>query len=285
MFHKVPQSGIAERNSILKIIVEWIMAIILIVFGLAIGSFIAAYTYRYENEISVTKGRSFCPKCKKQIAWHDNIPLLSYLLLKGKCRNCGKKISCRYPVIETSNMLLYVSVYLLYPRIVSNIFWLGELPYFAGLSLLLIIASLMLAVIVTDIEEQIIPDEVVFLGLVLTFFGLIVGNYGMIYANLLSGFSASLFLLLVFLATRGRGMGLGDVKLAVFVGVFLGAKATLVWMFLSFIVGAGVGLVLLASGKVKFGKHIAFGPFLVVSFFLTLIYKNILLAILFPYIL
>ena len=103
------------------------------------------------------------------------------------------------------------------------------------------------------------------------------------YEYMLSGFIASLFLLLLNLFTLGRGMGLGDVKLALFGGVFFGWPLTLVWLVLSFIIGATIGIALIIFGKARFGKHIAFGPFLVISFFITLFMGDKLAVLLLPF--
>lgn len=227
-----------------------------VVVGLAFGSFISAFTYRYPKGISILKGRSFCDRCKREIGWKENIPLLSYLFLKGRCKYCKKKISLRYPLIEIMTAI--------------GLVLLANLPdfYFFG-SLFLIL----LAVLIIDWEKQMIPDDLVFgaIGITLLYFFLI--NYSFIFINILSGLTASLFLLGIYLATKGRGMGLGDVKLALLGGLVLGWPDFVVWLFLSFVTGALVGLILILFKKAKFREPIPFGPFLVICFWLTVILR------------
>ena len=238
------------------------MALFLLI-GLAVGSFVSAYSYRVPRSISWVRGRSFCPGCKKKISWFDNIPLISYLLLLGRCRSCRKKISPRYPLIELTTALSFVAVsYFNYP------------VYFYFL------IPILICIFVIDLEHQFIPDGLVFFGIVLTFFYFILVDKNTIYLNLLSGFISALFLLILHLITKGKGMGLGDVKFAILGGLVLGWPYFVVWLFLSFVIGAFVGVILILFKKARFGKKIPFGPYLVVSLWITIIYGNWLLAFL-----
>ncbi len=232
---------------------------LLAIFGLVVGSFLGAYTFRYPRGISVLRGRSVCPKCKKNLVWYDNIPVLSFILLKGRCRECGKKISLRYPLIELATALGFVGIWFLFLEPVFLIF-------------LILIFSLLMAVFVIDLEQKIVPDELVFTGFGLTVFYLLLVSPSILFTNLAAGFGAALFLLLVHLVTRGRGMGLGDVKFAVFAGTFLGWPMVPIWLFTAFLTGAIVGTILVLAKKVSFGKQIAFGPFLVMSLIIVFIW-------------
>lgn len=219
------------------------------ILGLAIGSFIAAFTYRLPSGISIATGRSFCPKCKKKISWFDNIPIGSYFVLKGRCRHCGKRISPRYPLIETAAAIGFIA--------------------FAGQFFLLFVFTLALAILVIDWEKQIVPDSLVFLGFLATLVYFLLVNFNF-YESLLAGLAAALFLLLVHLVTTGRGMGLGDVKLALFLGTIIGLSQVFHWLVLSFVLGAVIGLVLVFIGRARFGRPIPFGPFLIIAFFVIL---------------
>jgi prepilin signal peptidase PulO-like enzyme (type II secretory pathway) len=244
-------------------------------FGLIIGSFISAYSYRWPRNISVQKGRSFCPKCKNKISWYDNIPLLSYALLRGKCRNCKNKISSRYPLIELLTALLFVAVYTFKGLSLQGSL---ALPYF------LIISATLVAIFVIDLENKLIPDEAVFLIFLISFFTLLLSSNPAFYEILFSAFLASTFFLLLNLITRGHGMGLGDVKLVLALGLVLAdPRMLLVWLFLSFTIGAVIGIYLIIIGKAKLGKQIPFGPFLIASFFITLFWGETLTGLLLPY--
>ena len=260
------------------------MVFLLIIYGLIVGSFLTAYTYRLPLGKSVKKGRSICPNCKEKISWYDNIPLLSFLLLKGKCRRCGRKISVRYPVIELASVMGFVGIYYLLAAcgsispLSSNLIcsWQTTLGVLS-LPFLLLVFSIVLMIFIIDLEKRIIPDELSLFGLVLVFLSLLLFNPSSLYIHLLAGFSAGVFLLLIHILTSGKGMGLGDVKLALFLGSLLGWPWTAVWLFGAFLTGAIVGSILILIKKISFGKQIAFGPFLILSLVITLIWGEILL--------
>jgi len=241
------------------------------IFGLVAGSFIGAYSYRLTKGISIKKGRSFCPKCKKKIVWYDNIPLVSYILLSGKCRKCKGKISVRYPLIELSTGLVFLFVALLWGEglfvipggeflKIKREMGMLSLPY------LYVMFFLLIVMFITDIEEKVIFDGNIFFLFLIAFLAVLLFFPRGMYVNMLSALGGSSFLLLIHLATSGRGMGLGDVKLALPAGLILGWPGTLMWLYLSFVLGALIGLLLILFKKAKFGKHIPFGPFLIISF-------------------
>ncbi len=225
-------------------------------FGLAFGSFISGLSYRYPRRLSNLKGRSFCDNCKKRISWYDNIPLFSFLLLGGKCRNCKKRISWRYPLIELSTAIGF-------SLIGFNIYSL-------------LIFSLLEIIFIIDFEHKIIPDTFVFLGMFISIF-----NYQFsIYNSLLAGFIAAAFLLFIHLLTKGRGMGLGDVKFAVLGGVLVGLRFTGLWMLLAFLTGGITGIILILMKRAGLKDQIAFGPFLVLAIPVTLICGEKIISVL-----
>ena len=210
----------------------------------------AALTWRWPRKLSVLKGRSRCDRCSNPISWYDNLPVISYLLLRGRCRGCGQPISFRYPFIEVVSAV--------------GLVLLAKQIYFWPLFLIL------LAVFVIDWEHRIIPDELLLVGFLISlpYFS---------FANLLAGFSAASFILFLHLITRGKGMGFGDVKLALLLGFVLGLSLTPVWLWLAFIFGAIIGLVLMAFKKAKLGQPIPFGPYLIVAFWVTMFWGEKLL--------
>ena len=215
------------------------------VLGSIFGSFLGALIYRFPRSISIAEGRSFCDKCKKQISWYDNIPILSFLILGGKCRNCKSKIPGINFIIELTTGIGFVVI--------------GFQP------VPLILFCLLEVIFTIDLEHQIIPDIFIFIGLAVLFLN-------QTYSSLLAGFLAASFLLLIHLFTKGRGMGLGDVKFAVLGGAVVGLQLTFVWLFLAFLTGATVGIILILAEKAKIKDKIAFGPFLVIAIPLTIVY-------------
>ncbi len=225
------------------------MIFLLFLFGLLVGSFISAVSYRIPRKIDFVYGRSFCDSCKKDLYWYDNIPLFSYLFYRGKSRCCSKKISIRYPLIELVSALGFVLLYLF---------------SFPVVYYLLITSSLI--VLIIDLEHQFIPDELSWLILLL---GLLT-VHSSLFTVMFPAFLFSLILLSIHLATFGRGMGLGDVKLAIALGIWLGLTNGLSWLMLSFIIGGIVASILLLLKKARMKTRIAFGPFLIVAFWIVL---------------
>lgn len=249
--------------------------LLLLFFGLAIGSFLGMLTYRLPRGLSIT-GRSFCDHCQRKISWRENIPLLAYLVLK-KCR-CGGRIPARYPLIEATTALFFVitafSYQLQQSTVGQNLLVLqatDSLGFFS-LPFFLLIVTLLLALAVIDIEEQILPDILVYILGSLVFGYLIFFTPMAVFSHLLSGYLAFLFFLAIYLATRGKGMGFGDVKLVFVLGGFLGFPGVLLWIFVAFLCGALVGMILLFSGRARLGVPIPFGPFLLFAFWLAIFY-------------
>lgn len=238
------------------------------ILGLVIGSFISAVSFRLPRGISIVSGRSICDQCERQLRWYDNIPFFSYLFLKGKCSACGKKISSRYPIIETLTAAVFIGTFYLYMFCTEGSFvcLLKDHLYILTLPFLLFVGSILITIVIIDFEKRIIPDELVFLLFSISFVTILLGSVEDIYIRLLCGFGSGSFLLLLNLCTRGRGMGLGDVKLAIPLGFLAGWPGSFIWLTGSFVIGGIISLVLLALGKAHFGNKIAFGPFMVVGF-------------------
>lgn len=229
------------------------------VLGLAIGSFLNVVIYRLPRGMGFVKGRSFCPKCKKKINWFDNVPVISFLILKGHCRFCNKPISFQYPLIELLTGILF---YLSYLSHLNFLYY----PLLCGLIVIFFI----------DLEHKIIPDKIVLpLIIIFTIYAILTADYWL----LLSAAGAFLFLFLIWLATKGKGMGFGDVKLAFLMGLVLGFPNIILAFYIAFLTGAFIGIILILGRKAKFGKPIPFGPFL--AFATTLSYlwgENIIKA-------
>ncbi|MBL7158908.1 prepilin peptidase [Candidatus Microgenomates bacterium] len=268
-------------------------------FGLCVGSFLNVLIYRLPNELSPLKGRSFCPQCKHQLAWKDNLPLLSFFWLRAKCRYCHSPISWQYPVVEMTTGILFLLIGLGFFRELGRLEMLrGSL---IGLGYLLFIISSLIVIFFADLKYQIIPDKIVYPAMIIAgifnssakggprFAGqfLISNQFSRlsslgseaiggqaIFNYLLAGLGAGGFFLTLFLLTRGKGMGFGDVKLAFLMGLILGFPKIMVALYLSFLTGALVGVILILLKKKRFGQHIPFGPFLVGGTFVSMFYGN-----------
>ena len=243
----------------------------LFLFGTAIGSFLSVVIYRLRIGESALKGRSRCDFCKKQIAWFDNIPLLSYVLLLGKCRWCKKKIGLDHLFLELLFGFQFVWIYWL---LKVNFSFFGHLEGFYSLSLLaywLILFSGSIAIAIYDVKHMLIPDEVLFPLIGVCFLRLFFSHQWQV---LVPALLAMGFLYSIYVITKGKGMGFGDVKLAFLMGLVLGWPLIVVAFFVAFLTGAGVGVILLVLKKKKYKSRIAFGPFLIFGMLLAKLWGN-----------
>lgn len=253
---------------------ESLVSALVFVLGLLVGSFLNVCIVRFPKEEPVTKGRSHCPRCGHGIAWHDNIPLLSILILRGKCRHCQGSISLRYPLVELLTAVTFLCFYKVFGPTVSFAFY----GYFA--------CSLIIVTFV-DFEHQMIPDEVsiagTFVGLVMSFlFPVLQGEFDKRLALADSALGMLFGVGLIYMVAvvgqfifKRESMGGGDLKLLAMIGAFLGYPYTVLTFFIAPLIAAPVGLVLKI---VKKAEIIPFGPYLSVAAIISLFWGRDLLA-------
>ncbi|TJX16298.1 prepilin peptidase [Tissierella creatinini] len=235
------------------------MIFLILIYGLIIGSFLNVCIYRIPRSESIAWPGSHCPKCNHSLKWYDNIPLFSFLSLGGKCRYCKAQISKQYPIVESLNAVLYISMYFRFGFTLDFIFYS-------------LISSVLLVITFIDLQQMIIPDLLVVIIFILSVFykGIIYfrGGSPEIFSSIIGLIMAGALFLAIVLLSRG-GMGGGDVTLIASLGFILGWKKILFTIFLSFILGAIISVFLLAA-KLKSRKDpIPFGPFIVLGFFIT----------------
>jgi leader peptidase (prepilin peptidase) / N-methyltransferase len=230
-------------------------SVVVFLFGLAVGSFDNVAIYRIPEDKSLWAPRSFCPTCGNTIAWYDNIPLLSFIILRGRCRHCGEHISWRYPLVELLSGLLFLAVF---AKVGYQ--WTAELlPYLFMVTVLIIVAAI-------DLQTQIIPNKIMYpaIPLALAAMGIVAlarGDYHIITDSLIGAAIVAVPWAL-FALVFPKGFGMGDAKLAAFTGAILGWRSELVGFFIGIVLGAIVGVVLMAAGKRGRKSRIPFGPFL-----------------------
>lgn len=244
---------------------------VLFIFGLAIGSFCNVLIDRIPKGQSFIRGRSYCDKCEHLLSPFDLIPVISFILLFGKCHYCHKNISLQYPLVELTVGILFIFSYL-------QIWHLSAIPSFVMLLIYyLFVVSGLLVIFVTDLKYRIIPDVILIPLILLTMLVRIIQFPNILFLNyFLSGVFFFILFLILFLVTKGKGMGFGDVKYAFFMGLILGFPRIIIGFYLSFLTGAFISLILLLVGKKKMKSSIAFGPFLALSTFVTLFYGEYL---------
>ena len=244
------------------------------VLGALWGSFANVCIYRLPLRGGVVKGRSFCPKCKKKIFWYENIPILSYLILGGKCSKCKKIISFQYLLVESISIFSFLIIY-----------------YFFGVSLttiLLIILFLSFIVIFfIDLKHYIIPDILTFPMMVLGFLKSFDPNLNPLFPNYINsllggiiGYGIIWLLILFYKKIRNKeGMGLGDAKILAVVGFWFGWVSIPFVIFLSSTIGLIVVIPDLLKKKKKLTSQIPFGPYIIIATIIFIVFKDTFLSL------
>jgi prepilin signal peptidase PulO-like enzyme (type II secretory pathway) len=235
--------------------VDVLLSIFLFFFGLCIGSFLGVIIDRLPRNERFTKGRSYCEHCKHTLGLFDLIPLFSYIFLGGKCRYCHAKLSVFYPIVEVTTGVLFVVTFLH--------FGAGNSVLLAGYFLLV---SILIALFFIDLKYGILPFSLIGIAGIVSVPIILLSNPLLLLNHVLSGFGVFLGFLALFLVTRGRGMGFGDVVYVLFMGLLLGFPKIIVGLYIAFLSGALVSLVLVALKRKKLkGGTVPFGPFLVLG--------------------
>jgi leader peptidase (prepilin peptidase)/N-methyltransferase len=240
-------------------------------FGLIIGSFLNAVIYRLQTEESLM-GRSHCRSCVKPIAWYDNIPVLSFAILRAKCRQCGERIAWQYPMIEVVTGMVFAFVGRFVFDSVDMSSWMTT-AWYLGLTACLIV------IFVHDMSTLYIPMTPLLLAIVWTAGYLVLGEFDWsdIWMHLLAAFGAFAFFWLLVEVSKETWMGMGDAYLAFLVGLVTGWPGVLWTMTFSFGLGAVVGIALIVSGTKSMKSQVPFAPFLTTGVFVALF-----LPVLFP---
>ncbi len=238
--------------------------LILFLLGLALGSFLSVLIYRlHTGKPGILWGKSICPHCNKTLGAFELIPLFSYLIQGGKCRGCKRTIPWHYPVLELSNGLLFVGI---------------ALAQFTPLPLYLFYGLVLIFVFFYDLLYMEIPDEVMFPSIAVALLATFHFEVVLWQSALLGAGGLVAFFLIQILLSHGRWLGGGDLRIGAFMGLILGWQLTLVAVFVSYLLGSIMSLVLLSAGRVSRKSMIAFGPFLVLGTLVALFYGQPLLT-------
>lgn len=242
---------------------EWLPTLVTACFGLVIGSFLNVVVARLPSKESVVFPPSRCPSCGNRIAWYDNVPVLSYILLRGKCRSCGARISPRYPLIELLTAVLFVAARLKFGW--SPLLFVRDFPFLA----------ILIAVTFIDLEHRIIPDPLSLGGLALGLLTCWADPRTGILSSVIGaaiGFGLFYGMAWAYLKASGRsGLGGGDIKLLAMLGGWLGSEGVFTVILISSVFGSlvGIAFALATNRRKKLGRvmtfSIPYGPFLVVG--------------------
>ena len=238
---------------------------IIFLFGLSIGSFVNCLVWRLHENKTIL-GRSICPHCKHQLAWYDNIPLLSFIFLRGKCRYCGEKISWQYPTVELITALLFVLAFFI---------------HFSGSNFLLLardwfLISVMIIIFIYDLKYYLILDIISLPSILIMFiFNLLLGFN--LLNLLISGIIGGSFFLIQFIISKGKWLGGGDIRLGLLMGVSLAWPMSLFAILLAYVLGSLISVPLLILKKKSFKSEIPLGAFLAPATIITLFWGEVVL--------
>lgn len=242
--------------------------ILTVIFGLVLGSFLNAYIWRLKSKRSIWRGRSICTHCKHNLSWLDLIPVFSFLFLRAKCRYCGKKISWQYPLVEIFTALIF-SLILYIHLTADNSLWFILRDWF--------FASVLIIIFVYDHRWGYILDRVSLPAIIIAFcVNMLLGYhwYGLFAAAVIG----SGFFLIQYLLSHGKWIGGGDIRMGALMGFMVGWPNVIVALFLSYLIGAGVAILLLFGRKKKMGSTIAMGTFLAIGTLITLLWGDQILV-------
>lgn len=289
---------------------SFFVLIALFLVGLAVGSYSNVLTMRYRpggrlfgNTVA---GRSHCPHCKRTLRWFELIPLISFILQRTRCRTCHAKLSWQYPLVELCSGIFFTT----FPLLAADFFtirfydvahFLAPLWFYIFILLWVCVLSIWLAMVVIDIKHFLIPDEfniivgILGVGVIATlmlagetisrFNMSFLGHYAPIFwqsssiivSYIVGAFAGALVFLLIFVLSRGRAMGFGDVKLGFASGLVLGWPAVIVAVAFSFIIGGFYGAVLLLAKKKRGSDKLPFAPFFVLGALLVVFFGEIIM--------
>jgi len=239
------------------------------IFGLLIGSFLNVCIYRIPRDLSIVWPASRCTACGHELSWYENLPVMSYLVLRGKCRSCGAPFSVMYPVIELTTAAVFVVGY----------WWFGATLM---LAVRLLFACAMIVLFVIDLQHKILPNEITLPGIVIGLvLSTITGEPGWLSSliGIAVGGGTLYAIAEAYYRIRGEeGLGMGDVKMLAMIGAFLGWKLVLLTLVLSSISGSIVGVAILLLRKESLKYALPFGTFLAVGALISAVSGDALLT-------
>ena len=243
---------------------------LILLFGVSLGSFANVCIYRLPRDKQIISGRSYCPRCKKKIKWYDNLPLISYIFLNAKCRNCDKSISVRYLIVELITGISFLLIFLSFKNLYTIVF----------LSTLILI---LIMIFFIDLENFIIPDSLNFLimGLALVKNFIPSFNTSLIHdinqsiiGGIIGYFSIWLIIFLYKTLKKIDGMGLGDAKLMAGIGLLFGWQSIPLVLFLSSILGLFFVAPSLLKKQKTMKSEIPFGPFIIIAMLIYFVFRD-----------
>ena len=245
--------------------------------GTIIGSFLNVVIFRFNTGRTIVTGRSICMTCNRNLRWYELIPVFSFLIQSGKCRRCASKISHQYPFVEFITGLIFAFIAYKFIPVIYVSYWM----YVFLVVLYTFIFSLLIVISVYDLRHKIIPDKLVYLFIIISFFSIFINytGFGSVFTlpsfnGLIAGPLLAIPFVLLWVFSKGRLMGLGDGKLILGIGWMLGLASGLCAIILSFWIGTivSVTILFLSKKKINMKTEIPFAPFLIISTLITFLF-------------
>ena len=236
--------------------------LIIFLIGLSLGSFLNSWVWRAHENIRISRGRSICPSCRRRLTWYENIPILSYVFLKGECRTCKHLIPKHFIFVEliTALIFLFVTWYEVN---------FAAFDYYVYLRNIMFVGILVVIFIYDYLYKEIIPG-IVWFGVAVAVFFHFFTNHASVGSMFFGALIGGGFFLIQYLFSKGRWIGGGDVRMGIMIGVWLGWQATILALIMAYVIGALFSVVLIIVKKKSMKSEIPFGTFLAVSTFLAL---------------
>lgn len=267
------------------------MLLLIFIFGAIVGSFLNVVIMRtHSGGVSWTKGRSHCPHCRHTLQWADLIPIFSYVLLCGRCRYCRKHVSLQYPLVEGATALLFCLAYIMSVGVTGDMLTNNTLLV---LGRNMAVISVLMIIFVYDLRWQLILDRITLpaIGFFFVVNGLLLCESGWICPVLfwtdyaLGAILGGGFFLIQYVISKGKWIGGGDIRLGALMGVILGLSGTAIALFISYMIGAVCGIVLILLNKKKMGSSVPFGTFLSIGTLIVLLWQAPITSIIQRYLL
>lgn len=243
---------------------EFAIILFIFLFGITLGSFFNVVGLRVPKKIPFANDRSFCRSCSKQLSWYELIPVLSFILQRGRCRNCQQKISPIYPAVELLTGLLFVLSF-------------HKIGFELELITALLLISMLMIILVSDITYMLIPNKILLFFLPLFIMMRIIQPLEPWWSALVGGGVAFLLLAIIILVSKG-GMGAGDMKLFGLLGLVLGVGKVLLTFFLASLLGAVIGMLLMSFKVIERKQPIPFGPYIIAATIIAYFYGDLFIA-------
>ena len=259
-----------------------IPTLIVFLIGTTVGSFLNVVAYRSVHGGSIFADRSKCRHCDRKLKARDLIPIFSYLLLSGNCRYCKKNISIQYPLVEILTGVIFAFTFVYW---LTNLGAQPDLMAMANLAFLMFLVSVLIVLTTTDIVDGLLPNTIILpaIGFVIVYRVFLLATGVLSPFTFSVGIVASLLIAFLFFAivliSKEKALGGGDIKLALFIGLFLGWPLVLVALFLGFLTGGLLAAMLILLGTKRFGQTMPLGPFLNLGAFIALFYGQQLIEI------